>query len=130
MNPDINYEATDYRFPLEEEDKWKEYLKEYGFVVIANYLTPEECQAQVDEIWKIMEVLSEGKLKKNSKETHKHDQNYPPLLHGGMIQYVGHSKVQWDLRKRCKPIFQRLWKNDDLKTSFDGLCFMNGARKY
>lgn len=45
MNPDINYEATDYRFPLEEEDKWKEYLKEFGFVVIANYLAPEECQA-------------------------------------------------------------------------------------
>ena len=69
-------------------------------------------------------------MKKDKKSTHSKDENYPPLLHGGMIQYIGHSQVQWDLRKRCKPIFQRLWNNPDLKTSFDGLCFMNGARKF
>ena len=77
-----------------------------------------------------MEILSGKKLSKNDPETHGKDENYPPLLHGGMIQYVGHSQIQWDLRKRCKPIYQKIWNNDDLKTSFDGLCFMNGARKY
>lgn len=47
-----------------------------------------------------------------------------------MIQYIGHSQLQWDLRKRCKPIFERIWNNPDLKTSFDGLCFMHGAQKF
>lgn len=47
-----------------------------------------------------------------------------------MIQYMGHSQLQWDLRKRCKPIFARLWKTNHLKTSFDGFCFMNGVRNY
>lgn len=47
-----------------------------------------------------------------------------------MIQYIGHSQIQWDMRKRCKPIFEKLWKTNDLKTSFDGFCFMNGVRNY
>lgn len=42
-----------------------------------------------------MEILSDGKLSKDKKETHSKDENYPPLLHGGMIQYVGHSEPQW-----------------------------------
>ena len=81
-------------------------------------------------MWDIMEILSQGKLQKDKPETHGVDENYPPLLHGGMIQYIGHSQTQWNLRLRCKPLFQRLWRNEEVKTSFDGLCFMNGKRKY
>lgn len=77
-----------------------------------------------------MEILSEGKLDRNNKETYGVNEYYPPVLHGGMIQYVGHSPAQWDLRQKCKPIFQNIWETEDLKTSFDGFCFMNGARKY
>lgn len=42
-----------------------------------------------------METLSEGKLDRNNKETYGVNENYPSVLHGGMIQYVGHSKPQW-----------------------------------
>ena len=52
-----------------------------------------------------MEKLSRGKLDKNNPETHSLGKNYPFVLHGGMIQYIGHSQMQWDLRKMCKPIF-------------------------
>lgn len=71
-----------------------------------------------------------GKLKKLKRSTHSNDENYPPLLHGGMIKYIGHSQIQWDLRKRCKPIFEKIWDSSDLKTSYDGLCFMHGGRKF
>ena len=47
-------------------------------------------------------------------------------MHGGMIQYVGHSTPQWELRKKAKKLFQKLWKDDYVKSSFDGFCFMNG----
>jgi hypothetical protein len=47
-----------------------------------------------------------------------------------MIQYVGHSQVQWDLRKKAKPIFEEIWGTEKLKSSFDGFCFMNGKRNY
>ena len=42
-----------------------------------------------------MEFLSEGKLDRNDVKTQLLAKNYPLVLHGGMIQYVGHSKPQW-----------------------------------
>jgi hypothetical protein len=43
-----------------------------------------------------------------------------------MIQYIGHTKAQWELRKLAKPLFQKLWNTEQVKSSFDGFCFMNG----
>ena len=77
-----------------------------------------------------MEKLSEGRLDRNDLSTQILGKNYPPVLHGGMIQYIAHSKPQWELRRLTKPIFKTLWKTEDLKTSFDGFCFMNGMRNY
>jgi ectoine hydroxylase-related dioxygenase (phytanoyl-CoA dioxygenase family) len=98
--------------------------------VIANYLPEKECQEYLSRTWDLMEHLAEGKLKRNDLSTQKLSNCYPPVLHGGMIQYVGHSQLQWDLRKRCKPIFANIWKTNRLKSSFDGFCFMNGVRNY
>lgn len=42
-----------------------------------------------------MQKLARGKLNKNDLTTHSDQNNYPPLLHGGMLQYIGHSKPQW-----------------------------------
>jgi len=77
-----------------------------------------------------MEKLSLGKLDRNDPNTQELSKCYPPVLHGGMIQYVGHSQVQWDLRKQAKPIFETIWETNKLKSSFDGFCFMNGLRNY
>lgn len=52
-----------------------------------------------------MEKLSLGKLERDDPKTQELSKSYPPVLHGGMIQYVGHSQIQWDLRKQAKPIF-------------------------
>ena len=52
-----------------------------------------------------MEYLSEGKLKKNDETTQVLGKNYPSVMHGGMIQYIGHSRVQWELRRLSKPLF-------------------------
>lgn len=57
-----------------------------------------------------MEVLADGTLDKKDPSTQILSKNYPPVLHGGMIQYVGHSKAQWELRMRALPLFQKLWK--------------------
>ena len=119
-----------YRIPFEEEAQWKKYLQENGFVVIANYVNEEKCKEYVDKFWSFLEILSENKLNKNDPETHGKNQNYPPLPFGGLVQYVGYSQPQWELRKHCKPLFQKLWETENVKSSFDGFCFMNGARKY
>ena len=42
-----------------------------------------------------MEKLANGALDRNDPSTQILGRNYPPVLHGGMIQYIGHSKPQW-----------------------------------
>lgn len=89
------FEPKSYRIPFDQVQKWKAYLEDNGFVVIANYLSRQSCDKFVDEFWGIMQILSEGKLNRNDKTTYGVNEFYPPVLHGGMIQYVGHSAPQW-----------------------------------
>jgi hypothetical protein len=42
-----------------------------------------------------MEYLSDGQLNRHDVSTQKLGKNYPVVLHGGMIQYIGHSRTQW-----------------------------------
>ena len=84
----------------------------------------------MQDFWGIMEVLADGTLDRNDPATQVLSKNYPPVMHGGMIQYIGHSKPQWELRKRAVSLFSKIWKTDKLKSSFDGFCFMNGNRDY
>jgi hypothetical protein len=46
-----------------------------------------------------------GRLDRHDPQTQILGKNYPPVLHGGMIQYVGHTKTQWEIRRQCQPIF-------------------------
>lgn len=94
-----------YRFSFKEEAAWRNCLKEQGFAVITDWLSREECDHYVQKFWDIMEILADGTLDRKDKETQILSKNYPPVLHGGMIQYVGHSQIQWDLRKKTRPIF-------------------------
>jgi hypothetical protein len=77
-----------------------------------------------------MELLADGSLDRNKPETQVLGKNYPSGMHGGMIQYIGHSRPQWEIRRLCKPLFERIWRTKQLKSSFDGFCFMNGRRNY
>ena len=56
-----------------------------------------------------MEKLSLNKLSRKNIESQKNKDNYPSNHRGGLIQYIGHAKFQWDLRKKVKPIFAKLW---------------------
>lgn len=80
----------------------------------------------MDRLWTIVEKLSCGKIIRNDIESQRDEENYYPMNRGGMISYIGHSQVQWDLRKRCRPIFEELWECKKVKSSFDAMCFMNG----
>lgn len=98
--------------------------------MIKNYLPLEQAEESVSEMWSMMERLSDGKLDRKKVETQGDIDNYPPIHHGGMIQYIGHSQTQWKLRKSVRQIFVKLWNTEELKTSFDGMCFMNGLLHY
>ncbi len=123
MDPDT------YRFAL-EDDRWRWFLEEHGFAVVRSVL--RDGRGYVDEVWSMVERLAEGKLRRGDAKTMARGANWPFMLHGGMIQYLGHTEAQWELRERCAEVFARyfgcsVWQ---LASSFDGLCLMSGARGY
>lgn len=124
--------SKQYIIPYTNTEGWKSFLEENGFVVVSSVITKSECEKFVNEMWKTIEILSCEKVNSKDKNTWTLAKNYPFMLHGGMIQYLGHTQFQWDLREACSELFAKLWgvNQTDLATSFDGFCFMNGARKY
>jgi ectoine hydroxylase-related dioxygenase (phytanoyl-CoA dioxygenase family) len=118
-----------YRFTL-DDPRWPAFLDEHGFVVIRRVVA--DAPAFVAAFWELIEALAGGRLDRRNAATLRLGRNWPAMLHGGMIQYVGHSAAQWELRERCAPVFAKLYgvAVDALATSFDGLCLMSGQRTY
>jgi len=123
--------STDYsyRFAFTDTETWLPYLKDKGFVVVSGVVTPEDSKRVIQEMKKCLQKFSPNLI---DEKSFTQDKNYPYMLHGGMVQYVGHSKFQWELREKVAPIFAKVWdcKETDLATSFDGFCYMDGRRKY
>ncbi|MFO0559194.1 MAG: phytanoyl-CoA dioxygenase family protein [Polyangiales bacterium] len=122
-------EPTD-SFELRDVASWKNHLREQGYVVVRAALTEAQARDALSAFWTIMEAL--GAVRRDEPFTHKSSAAWPPMLHGGMIQYLAHTPAQWSLRSLCAPVFAALWnvREHELATSFDGLCFMHGARNY
>lgn len=118
------------RFKLDDVQKWSSFLHKHGYAVIRDVLTPQQTAEALDDLWSLMEALSS--VRRSKPATHKVGRSWPFMLHGGMIQYVGHAPVQWRLREQCAPVFARYYDQPvtKLATSFDGLCMMHSARQY
>lgn len=118
-----------YRFSL-GDDRWRWFLEEHGFVVVKSIL--RDAAGYAGEMWSAVEALAEGRLSRGDRKTLKKGTNWPFMLHGGMIQYLGHMEAQWELRERCAEVFARYFECSvwQLASSFDGLCLMSGARGY
>lgn len=84
-------------------------LEKEGYTVVKGYLDVDVAKEYNTQLWDVYRQLVK-----------------PVKLHSGMIQYLGHTKPQWELRHLCKGIFEQLWKTSDLVTSFDGFCIMDG----
>lgn len=95
--------------------KIKNKLNENGYAIIKNFLNESEADLYARQFEDIIKFLTV-----NGK--------YPTMLHSGMIQYIGHSEVQWKLRIKSKVIFEELLECKELATSFDGFCYMDGNK--
>jgi len=119
-----------YRFDFTDTERWLSHLTDKGFVVVSGLVTSDDSKRIVTEMKECLKKFAPNLQDDEESWTKEH--NYPHMLHGGMIQYVGHAKFQWELREKVAPIFAKIWQCEaqDLATSFDGFCFMNGKRGF
>lgn len=117
-------------FLLEDEAGWRGFLAREGYVVIRQAVSRARAEAHLQAMWGLMEAL--GTVRRDRPESWRRAGSWPPMLHGGMIQYMGHTAPQWEARGDCAALFARYYgcAPDQLATSMDGLCFMHGARNY
>lgn len=131
MQNNFDFDNLPYRFKFENVDQWKSYLQEHGFVAVSNVLSDTTSKKAVDDMKKVLIKLS-PKLSLEDDSTWTKEENYPFLLHGGMVQYIGHTKFQWDLREEVSKVFSKAWDVEptELATSLDGFCYMDGRRGF
>lgn len=108
------------RIPVPNLD-WLTHLHTYGWAVAP---IPGWNPAFTNAFFQWFEGCSPN-FKANDSSTWKSG-NMPPMLHGILKQYFGHTELQWQIRELCAPIFSQIWgcKIEDLLCSFDGGCFL------
>jgi ectoine hydroxylase-related dioxygenase (phytanoyl-CoA dioxygenase family) len=118
-----------YRFDFKDTERWLSHLTDKGFVVVSGVVTPDDAKKALADM---KECIKKFAPNLKDEKSWSQEKNYPHMLNGGMVQYVGHAKFQWDLREKVAPIFAKIWgcETTDLATSFDGFCFMHGKRKF
>jgi hypothetical protein len=110
----------------------REQLSENGYVVIEDFISPEDCTEINSLFWDYMESLtaivdpqgtSQTIVDRNDKKTWL-TKNLP-LNTRGLIQHynVGFQKHAVMTRTLLKPIFEGLYGTPNLLTSFDGTSF-------
>ena len=99
------------------------YLREHGYVVIANALDSQQAKTALDGLWDYLEGLGTG-IDRTDIQTWGNDR-WPTEVHGGILPSygIGHCQAQWFIRDipKVKQAFSGLWDTDDLLVSFDGV---------
>lgn len=72
----VPVDPTDKRytisFSVNQEDEAKKFFNEYGFVVIRDILSHDECQQTLSEIFDILEKETKNKFNRNDMSTWNH----------------------------------------------------------
>eukprot|EP00761_Pharyngomonas_kirbyi_P003690 gb/GECH01003694.1/.p1 GENE.gb/GECH01003694.1/~~gb/GECH01003694.1/.p1 ORF type:complete len:387 (+),score=91.42 gb/GECH01003694.1/:1-1161(+) len=122
-------EDYEYRsFNIEQTQEIKQFFEKYGFVVVDNVLSSEECDASIDEVWG--EVADcDGNLKREDPDTWLEESNWSRSLMS-RLGIVSNFPVigPWAFKNRVNPnvyhVFQLLLNEEKLWTSFDRFGFL------
>ena len=71
-----------------EEDSLVEFFDKYGFVIVREVLSPEECEATVTDIWNVLEANSDYRMNASDPSSWN---NWPKSAiesHGENILYL------------------------------------------
>jgi len=105
-----------------------QYLRDNGYVVYENVITPEEVQEGLNLLWDFLEGMGTG-INRGDPSTWG-DDRWPPGGRTGVIytHHIGQSAFLWTMR--AKPnighIYSSIWGTpvEELLTSFDGCGVM------
>lgn len=104
----------------EERDLILRDLIVYGYSVV-DVLSAEIVAQLYSQVWESFESF--GTIRRHRPETWL--KNWPRNYHGIIKHYgVGWWPVVWKARELLYPFFARLWQDNDLVCSFDGLCLI------
>jgi len=98
-------------------------LRQYGYCVVEDVFTKQECIETINSMWKWLENLETG-IHRNNSKTWIND-NWPPHLHQGMIHHsIAHEEFIWKNREHPNiiKVFSQIFNTDQLLSSFDGVC--------
>lgn len=103
LDPDDNRYVQS--FLLEEKGAYVEFFKKYGFVVVRDVLTGDECKQSIDDIWTYLETgaynrwakesanldepeagQSDSGIKRNDPNTW--NKSWPRMSHAGILGYL------------------------------------------
>lgn len=109
----------------------KETLNNYGVATIPNVLNEEELENNRNELWILLNKLTENMEIPISKDNPSSWKSYFNLIpkKGMLLQNfgIGHSQLAWNIRQNPKvaSVFAHLWKTpkEELLTSFDGMSW-------
>jgi hypothetical protein len=104
-------------------------LNEFGYAIIPDILTLDECIYYRNQIWDELKYVSNNKFDHTNIETWSNFELFKPsysmLLHHFSL---GHIQPIWNLRQHPKiyNVFENIWSTpvDNLLTSFDGLAIL------
>jgi len=102
----------------------KPLLQEFGYCVIENVFTKEECYRKIDEIWDWLEGLNTGIDRKKSNTWTK--EKWPIYVKRGMLQHtIAHEELMWTVREHPNvlAVYEQIFNTNELLTSFDGAKF-------
>ena len=110
------------RYDIENEKGWKQFLQVHGWVIVGSIATETEVDKMLSNFWDYREAMGTH-IDRNNPETWTNDAwggNYTTgLWHG---HGAGQEQWMWDIREKCYPAFKRLYRTDELFTSFEGFA--------
>ena len=116
--PDLRY--TPVYCELRDGETWIQHLHRTGWATVP--ISDLDPDIYMREFFQWLKSLCNEFVPNNSQTWN--DSNMPTNYHGVFIQYIGHTEWIWQIREKCVPIFEEIWKTSDLLCSFDGGCFL------
>ena len=101
------------------------HLEEYGYCVVPNILSNDECNTYISKIWDWLEELNSG-IDRNKPDTWT-DEFWPPNINGITYQLnISHQQFVWDIRsnENVIDVFSNIWETRELLVSFDAINIM------